>query len=438
MLNEIATQLTAGPTLLAVENQPWIESCINGALRMSGETEQRLREAMANDNDDGFWPEPDDWFAYYRPYVVREGILQIPIRGVLLNNFSIALGDWATGYTYIRRAMQRGLDDPEVRGIALVLNTPGGDVSGNFDLVDMIYAAREQKPIQAFAADYAYSAGYSIASAAEKITVNRTGGVGSIGVVAWHADLSGMLEKMGIKMTPIYAGKHKIDGNQYQALPDDVKKRMQARIDALYGIFVQTVARNRGMEEQAVRDTEALTYSAEEAIEIGLADAVGSLDESVAAFARELNHTGGSTMSTNDKQTPEATAADLEQAKAAAHAEGMKEGASNERARVKGILAHAEAADRGTLAAHLAFETNMSVEDAAGMLAVAAKEAKPETTAAAPGKSAFEKAMDESGGAGVGANAGDGGDSADADTPDAKASAILRDFGAASGTTPKK
>ncbi len=68
----------------------------------------------------------------------------------------------------------------EVKGIAFVIDSPGGHVAGNFDLVDKIFAARDVKPIRAFAAENAYSAAYSIASAAQSITVARTGGVGSI------------------------------------------------------------------------------------------------------------------------------------------------------------------------------------------------------------------------------------------------------------------
>lgn len=142
-------------------------------------------------------------------------------------------------------------------------------------------------------------------------------------------------------------------------------------------------------------------------------------------------------MSTNDKQTPEATAADLEQAKAAAHAEGKKEGATAERARVKGILASEEATERGSLAAHLAFDTDMSVEASVALLSKSAKEAKAATPE--PDKKAesdFEKAMNEGKNPNVGAHVGS--DNGEPESADAKAAAILADFGAASGHTPKK
>lgn len=237
---------------------------------------------------DDFWPAPGSWLAAYRPYVVKGGILMVPVKGVLLFGVDYAIGDYATGYVYITKALERGLADPNVKGIALIVDSPGGHVAGNFDLADKIFAARGQKPIHAFAAENAYSAAYSIASACKTVTVARTGGVGSIGVVTVHLDISAAIGDAGLKVTFIHYGKHKVDGNTYEALPADVKDRIQARIDGLGELFVSTVARNRAMDAQAVRDTEALTYSADEAITLSLADKVGALDDALADFASYL------------------------------------------------------------------------------------------------------------------------------------------------------
>lgn len=433
MREELIAQLSR-PSLLTAEQGPWAEACLNGLARLSDSQREKLSEVSAYDED--FWPEEGSWLSYWRPYNVQNGILTVPVKGVLLDDFSFALNGWATGYVYLRKAMERGLEDPEVRGIALDLNTPGGAVAGNFDLADMIYEARGEKPIRAFAAEHAYSAGYSIASAADHITVARTGGVGSIGVVAWHTDMSKYLEKVGIAMTPIHAGKHKVDGNPYQKLPAGVKDRMQERIDFLYGVFVDTVARNRSMDVQAVRDTEALTYGADEAVALGLADEVGSLTDGLAAFSRDISnsyHTGGNTMSTKDDnlQGEAVSAADLEKAKADAkaegHAEGLKEGATNERARVKAICECDEAKNRPAASFHLAVNTGMSVDDAKALLATLPEDAKVEAPARAEADAtAFERAMAEGNpelGAGAGAPK----------TEETAADSILRDYAAAGG-----
>lgn len=249
---------------------------------------------------DDFWPAPDSWLAAYRPYVVKGGILMIPVKGVLLFGVGYAIGSYATGYVYITKALERGLADPNVKGIAFIIDSPGGHVAGNFDLADKIFAARGQKPIHAFAAEDAYSAAYSIASACKTVTVARTGGVGSIGVVTVHVDMSAAIGDAGLKITFIHYGKHKVDGNAYEALPADVKERIQARIDGLGELFVSTVARNRGMDAQAVRDTEALTYSADESISLGLADKMGSLDDALADFASYLTEPEDKTMTASN------------------------------------------------------------------------------------------------------------------------------------------
>src|SRR5688500_10303064 len=106
--------------------------------------------------------------------------------GVLLNRFSYQLGHCATGYTYIERAVRRGMEDPEVKGIAFICDSPGGESSGVFELCDKITAYRGTKPMRAFASDRAYSACYMVACSANSITMTRTAGVGSIGVVTMH------------------------------------------------------------------------------------------------------------------------------------------------------------------------------------------------------------------------------------------------------------
>lgn len=376
MLEVILARFKDTPSLVSPEQQATFEGCL---VAMSKSPD--LAKLMSEQAVDNFWFAPDDWRSNYRPYNVKDGILTIPVKGVLLHDFPWSFGSLATGYEYIWEAFKRGMEDGSVRGIAFHCHSPGGDVAGNFDMVDKMFAMRGRKPIRAFAHEGAYSAAYSIASVADKIVVSRTGGVGSIGVVTSHWDVSKAYEEFGVKITFIHFGKHKVDGNPYEALSPEVKERIQTRIDALGEVFVSTVARNRGMDASAVKATEALTYSAEEAIEIGLADEVGPLDDAVAAFAADLTAT-----SEGDEQMADYTKAQFEEGVAAAtaagktegKAEGMKEGATAERTRIAAILDSAEAKDRPAAARMLAFDTD---KDPA---AVAASLAKLPVEAAAP------------------------------------------------------
>lgn len=401
-MNMLIARFADSPAMVAPHMSGWMGECLRGLEQMEHfEEMMSATYAFAGDN---FWPAEGSWLSAYRPYQVVEGTLLIPVKGMMLHEFGYATS-WATGYTYIGKAIERGVADPSVQRIALVINSGGGEVAGNFDLVDRIHSASKLKPMVALVNEHAYSAAYSIASATGKVIVPRTGGVGSIGVVTSHIDVSGYNEKVGIKVTFIHAGKHKVDGNPHEPLSAEVKNRMQARIDGLYNVFTSTVARNLAISEEVIRGTEALTYGAEEAVEIGLAHAVSSFDEALAAFV------GGSTatvieevtMSTNT-ETPAASAAELE----AARAEGTRQGAQAERARIQGILALDEAANRRTQAFNIAMKTDLSVEAAKDLLTTFPEEkveAAPAQAPAAQGN-AFAEAMSNTPNPEVGADGG--------------------------------
>lgn len=190
------------------------------------------------------------------------GIAVIRVEGTLVHRFG-HLNPYSgmTGYDGIEQQLRAALDDSSIRGILLDIDSPGGEVSGCFDLADFIYQSRDVKPIWAVADEMACSAAYALASSAERIVVPRTAQVGSVGVLTAHVDYSRMLDAQGVDVTLIFAGAHKVDGNPYAPLPEEVRSGIQADIDALYGIFTSLVARNRGISEKAARDTEARVYS---------------------------------------------------------------------------------------------------------------------------------------------------------------------------------
>lgn len=413
---------TMHPILARFHNEPALVTPDNHSLfasllsAVAGSDLDGLTEAAAA--QDGFWPSEDSFLARYRPYVVRDGVLHIPVKGVLLHEFPYALGDWATGYDYIWRAFQRGCEDfavGNIKGIALVVDSPGGMVAGCFDAADKMVAAKTAAgvPVRSYAAESAYSAAYAMAVVGDTITVSRTGGVGSIGVVTMHLDVSGAMEQAGFKVTFIHAGKHKVDGNAYEALPDDVKARIQSRIDELYGIFTAHVAANRPLDDAAVRATEALCFTASEAKSNGLADAIGALDDALAQFAADLSNPpeGDEDMSTQDNSA-ENTAAEntVDVAQVAADA------VAADRQRRRDIMGSDEAKDRPALAAHLADATDMTVDQAKAVLGAAAKETAPaaKTDAATP----FADAMNNQEQPNVGAEAGNTAENDDEDSAD--------------------
>lgn len=440
--------VTQNPLLISSGSEQLFQDCIQHVVGSEHAAAMLNEAVMASDDDEDYWPKSDDWRASLRPYNVKNGVLQIPVMGVLLNRFGYQFGRWATGYTYIEKALQRGLADGNVKAIAFVCDSPGGEVAGCFELCDKIFEARGEKPLRAFSADHAYSAAFAIASSASDISVTRSGGVGSVGVVTAHVEYSEMLKEWGIKVTFIFAGKHKVDGNSYEKLPESVKSRIQERTNRIYGEFTGMVARNRAMDEKAVRDTEALKYDANEAVEIGFADRVGALDEEMSIFSEEV-------AATEDEQMADKTTTDAKTVDQATHdkavVDARAEGATAERARISGILASDEGKKRPKAAMSLAMKTAMSVDEAKAVLTDMDEE-KAEAPAAttetekdkakteekgkptASGKQTpFEAAMDKSGNPDVGAEGKD-----DEKDDDASASAsILADYAGATGTRKK-
>lgn len=415
MLNALISNFAGMPALM---NPEFGEQATQALRTLAASPRFSELMEMASAGDD-FWPEEDNWRSYYRPYKVSaDGTLQIPISGVMLNSFPYTTS-YATGYTYIRKAFERGMSDPKVSRIAMVINSGGGEVAGNFDLVDAIFKMRGSKPIHAFVNEHAYSAAYSLASAADKISIVRTGGAGSIGVVTSHVDVSEAVDKAGYKITFVYAGKHKVDGNPYEPLSKDVKNRMQARINDIYNVFVSTVARNRSLSEDSVRATEALTYSAEEAVTVGLVDSIAPFDEALAAFS------GGDNQVENHMTQAADHTADISAQLDAARREGAVAGAKAERERIQKILGCDAAKTRQTLASHMAMKTDQSAESAIELLGMAAEENKPEASVSTA-QSAFEHAMNTTQNPEVGADSGNS-------QPVSAVDQVMADYRAATG-----
>jgi len=215
-----------------------------------------------------------------RQGITDEKIAVIPVSGPLSQKsdfWSFLFG--GTSYEEIRQAFRAALEDSRVETIVFVIDSPGGEVAGLFDLVDEIYSARGVKSIYAVVNEMAYSAAYAIASAASEIYIPRTGGVGSIGVIAIHIDQSKYDENLGLKYTPIYSGARKNDFSAHKPLSDAAYDVVKAEIEEVYTILIDTVARNRKMDPQKIRNMEAGIYQGVKAVEVGLADGIMSFDE---------------------------------------------------------------------------------------------------------------------------------------------------------------
>lgn len=248
-------------------------------------------QLLAAGKTDALFGEPPAAARDARGYDVVSGVACIGIAGILLPRLGTLRpwGDFATGYDGIRANFLMALEDPEVQAIALDVDSPGGAVDGLFDLTDTLHAARGTKPIVAICS-HAYSAAYALASAADFITVPRTGGTGSIGVLTMLADVSKALKQGGIKAHFVHYGARKAEESRaaLTGVSEGVLARMQQEVDIMGDLFVATVARNRGLSVDAIKAQEADCFLGELGVAAGLADAVAAPDEAFAALLRDI------------------------------------------------------------------------------------------------------------------------------------------------------
>jgi signal peptide peptidase SppA len=181
--------------------------------------------------------------------------------------------------------------DSSISGVVLAGDSPGGQVAGTDAAAAAWHQLSKAKPVYAVANDLMASGMYWIASAASKIFVPRTAAVGSVGVVTMHFDRSKQMEKAGIRPTIIAAGKHKAAGNEFGPLDDESLKVIKERINAIYETFVEAVATHRGLSVEHVRDkiADGRVFTGRQAIELGAADDLGTLESVVAKLTGELS-----------------------------------------------------------------------------------------------------------------------------------------------------
>lgn len=218
-----------------------------------------------------------------KPYAVTaQGIAIIDVAGVLVNRAGQIGPDSAplTSYERLSNEILDAATDPQISGILLRFDSPGGETAGAFEAADSVAQAATVKPVWAVVDDAAYSAAYLLASQASRIIVSQTGGVGSVGIIAVHVDQSARDAEMGLKYTTLFVGNRKADFSPHAPLADDARAILQGRIESLYGMFVGAVARGRKLSTDAVAAAEAGTMHGSAAVP-AWADAVGSFRQAL-------------------------------------------------------------------------------------------------------------------------------------------------------------
>jgi len=268
-----------------------------------------------------------------KPYAVTDaGVAVIEVSGSLVNRASgIDAQSGLTSYEQLGNEILEAATDPQVRGILLRLDSYGGEANGAWDVASLIEEAARMKPVWAAVDDWALSAGYLLASAADRIWVTRTGGVGSVGIIAMHLDQSGWDTANGLRYTTIFAGGRKNDFNPHEPLSEGARSVLVAEVGRLYGMFVDAVARRRSLSAEAVRGTEAGIFYGDDSVTQGLADRVGTFRDALAAMTERLSKPkftkGGTPVSETIQAAASPPVPDLATIEAQAREQGYAEAA---------------------------------------------------------------------------------------------------------------
>jgi len=214
-------------------------------------------------------------------YVVTvEGAAVVSLDGPLMKGDSKFGG---TNTLRVRHALRTASTDPDVRGILLYADTPGGHVAGTMELAAEVAAAGKIMPVHVHADDLLASAGYWAASAASRISVNAIGQVGSIGVVAVVEDTSAAASAQGVVVHVVSTGDHKGAFTPGSPVTEDHLAELQATVDGINVFFLAAVAKGRHLSAaQVAKAADGRVFFADEALKLGLVDAVQPLEKSLA------------------------------------------------------------------------------------------------------------------------------------------------------------
>ncbi len=220
----------------------------------------------------------------------REGAVAIiPLRGVISNRMnmmgSVSGGGGASAEQFAQQ-LKQARDDNDVKAVIIDTDTPGGVTSGVDEAAEVVASFRGIKPIVAQVNSTAASAGYWIVSGADEIVMTPSGWVGSIGVYTVHDNIAAELEKRGVTKTLISAGPFKTEANPFGPLSEEALAYRQQQVDTFYGMFVDRVAKGRGVAPSVVRNGfgQGRMVLAADAVTQGMADRIGTMEDTLARF----------------------------------------------------------------------------------------------------------------------------------------------------------
>ncbi len=192
----------------------------------------------------------------------------------------------------VREVLDRASQDEEIRGVLLRIDSPGGSATASEQVYTEIarFKSRRQVPVVAQLLGTAASGGYYVAMAADRVQAHPTTVVGSIGVIFSSMNFAGLMDKLGIEDQTITGGEFKDIGSPYRSLTVEERAQLQSIVDDLHARFREVVDEGRPKlnAEQVALLANGRIYSAPQALENGLVDGIGTLEDAVSELATRM------------------------------------------------------------------------------------------------------------------------------------------------------
>lgn len=214
------------------------------------------------------------------------------IEGTIAADSADTLYTSTYNHEWTMQQLQEAIDNPASKGLILFVDSPGGSVYETDELYFKILEYKETgRPVYSAMGSMAASGGYYLSAPADKIFANRNCWTGSIGVtVGTFYDISALLDKYGVKTVTITSGANKAMGSSVEPMTAEQQAIFQSLVDEAYLQFVDIVAKGRGMTADRVKVlADGRIYTAQQAVENGLIDKIGTLEDAV-AHMREAYH----------------------------------------------------------------------------------------------------------------------------------------------------
>lgn len=182
----------------------------------------------------------------------------------------------------VRDMVEQVKQDPRAKAVVLVINSPGGSAVASEEIYQVLQELAEDRVIVSYIAEYGASGGYYIALAGDIIMASPSSLTGSVGAIALLINYAQLMDKLGVEAETFKSGSMKDIGNPWRPMTEEERQVMQSMIDSIASAFQERVREVRG---DKIKDwSEVLTarpYTGVQALEVGLIDQVGTLDDAI-------------------------------------------------------------------------------------------------------------------------------------------------------------